>query len=273
MSGTKGRMSAFGTGRDDARRAGKRMRMLPPRMDLPKGLYDPIDGRASCGVGFIVNLKSRKSHRIIRDGLNILENLEHRGAVGADPLMGDGAGILTQIPHTFFAAEAERLGFALPAPGDYAVGVVFLPQDPVKRGQMEAIVDDVIRREGQTVLGWRDVPTDNSRLSKAPEIAATEPFHRQVFIGRGRGVVDEESFERRLFIVRKVISARMYESLGGLTADFYVVSMSCRTVIYKGMFLSYQVAAYYPDLSDPRFESALALVHSASRPTPSRRGA
>ncbi|HMN88043.1 MAG TPA: glutamate synthase central domain-containing protein, partial [Bauldia sp.] len=184
-----------------------------------------------------------------------------RGAVGADPLMGDGAGILTQIPHAFFAAEAERLGFALPAPGEYAVGVLFLPQDPKVRADMEALIADVIAGEGLAVLGWRDVPVDNSCLSKAPEIVATEPFHRQVFIGRGRSIHDEESFERRLFITRKVISSRFYDAFDTIKSDFYVVSMSCRTVIYKGMFLSYQVAAYYRDLHDPRFESALALVH------------
>ncbi len=261
MSGIKGLSIASGTDHASLRRVSKRVRAPLPRMDLPMGLYDPLDDRDSCGVGFIAQLKNRKSHKIVKDGLEILKNLEHRGAVGADPLMGDGAGILTQIPHPFFSAEAERLGFALPELGEYAVGAMFLPQDAVKRAQMEAIVTDVIEREGQKVLGWRDVPSDNSCLSKAPEIAATEPFHRQVFIGRGRSAKDEDAFERRLFIIRKVISARMYELLGGLTSDFYIVSMSCRTVIYKGMFLSYQLEAYYPDLSNPLFELALALVH------------
>ncbi len=253
MGGSEGRNKTF-----DANSVAK----LPIASVRPAmGLYDPLNGRDACGVGFVANLRNQKSHKIVESGLQLLANLEHRGAVGADPLMGDGAGMLCQIPHRFFAAEAKRLGFDLPEPGEYAVGVMFLPQDPVKRAQMETIVNDVIEREGQTVLGWRDVPSDNSCLSKAPEIVATEPFHRQVFIGRGRGAADEDSFERRLFIVRKVISARMYESLGGLTGDFYIVSMSCRTVIYKGMFLSYQLGAYYADLSDPLFESALALVH------------
>ena len=261
MGGIKGASLTFNTGGADTRSAGERMRAPLPRMDTPRGLHDSANEHDSCGVGFIVNLRNNKSNKIVADGLRLLENLEHRGAVGSDPLMGDGAGILTQIPHAMFAAEADRLGFALPAPGEYAIGVLFLPQDPIKRAQMETIVSDVIEREGQTILGWRDVPTDNSCLSKAPEITATEPCHRQVFIGRGRNAKDEDAFERRLFIIRKVISARMYISHGGLTSDFYVVSMSCRTMIYKGMFLSYQLGAYYADLSNPLFESALALVH------------
>ncbi len=223
------------------------------------GLYDPRNEHDSCGVGFIADLSSRASHKIIEDGLKILENLEHRGAVGADPLVGDGAGILVQIPHRFFAAEAERLGHQLPAPGDYAVAHIFLPQDPAVRAEMEKLVEGVIAEEGQKLLFWRDVPVDNSCLS--PNVFDLEPVHRQVFIAGGREDSDEEAFERRLYIVRKVISARVYSGYGGLKNAFYVVSMSCRTVIYKGLFLSYQVGAYYKDLSDPRFESAMALVH------------
>jgi glutamate synthase (NADPH/NADH) large chain len=226
-----------------------------------EGLFDPALEKDSCGVGFIVNLKNKKSHRIVESGLRILENLEHRGATGADPLMGDGAGIMLQIPHAFFAREAKRLGFALPALGEYAVGHIFMPQDAGLRGEIERVVAAAITEEGQVLLGWRDVPVDNTCLSKAPEIAATEPFHRQVFIGRGPAVTDEEAFERRLYLVRKVISARMYERFHGIAADFYIVSMSCRTVVYKGMFLSYQVGAYYRDLHEADFESALALVH------------
>ncbi|MBN9009902.1 MAG: glutamate synthase subunit alpha, partial [Rhizobiales bacterium] len=244
-------------GERQVRRAAKAPVSAPP---LP-GLDNPMDDRDSCGVGFIVNLRKEKSHRIVESGLKILENLEHRGAVGADKLMGDGAGIMVQTPHRFFEAEARKLGIDLPPPGEYAAAVLFLPQDAELRARMEKIVDEVIADEGPVLLGWRDVPVDNSCLSKTPEVAATEPFHRQVFIGRGRGATDEESFERRLYIVRKVISSRMYATFGGLQNDFYVVSMSCRTVIYKGMFLSFQVAAYYKDLSDPKFESAMALVH------------
>ena len=248
-------------GRAIVRRAAKRTPALPARMPLPAGLYDPRNDHDACGVGFVVNLRNEKSHRIIENGLRIVENLTHRGAVGADPLMGDGAGMLIQTPHRFFAAEAERLGFALPAPGDYAVGMIFMPQDAEARKSMEAIVEEVIAEEGQQLLGWRTVPVDNACLSQDPLIAATEPHHRQVFIGKGEDVADEEAFERRLYIVRKVISARIYAAYGGLHNDFYIVSMSCRTVVYKGMFLAYQLGAYYRDLHDPRFESALALVH------------
>ena len=227
----------------------------------PQGLYDPLHERDACGVGFIVNLHNRKSHRIIEDGLKIVENLTHRGAVGADPKMGDGAGMLVQIPHKFFLREAERLGFALPEPGQYAVGHIFMPQDAHQRADMERIVAQSIADEGQVLLGWRDVPVDNSELSHAPEIAVTEPYHRQVFIGRGASIADDEDFERKLYIVRKVISARIYAVYTGLKNDFYIVSMSCRTLVYKGMFLAYQLGSYYRDLSDPDFESALALVH------------
>ncbi|HEY5081276.1 MAG TPA: glutamate synthase large subunit [Bauldia sp.] len=229
--------------------------------DVADGLYDPAHEKDSCGVGFIVNLKNRKSHRIVEDGLRILENLEHRGATGADPLMGDGAGMMVQIPHAFLARETARLGFALPPPRHYAVGHVFMPQDAEMRTVMEKVVAAAIVQEGQVFLGWRDVPTDNACLSKAPEIAATEPLHRQVFIGRGANATDEETFERQLYLVRKVISARIYEKYSGLQNDFYIVSMSCRTLVYKGMFLSYQLGAYFRDLHEPDFESALALVH------------
>ncbi len=232
-----------------------------PAAATPAGLYDPLNERDSCGVGFIVNLHNRKSHRIVEDGLKIVENLTHRGAVGADPKMGDGAGMLVQIPHKFFAAEAKRLGFSLPALGQYAVGHIFMPQDADQRADMEKIVAEGIADEGQVLLGWRDVPVDNTELSHAPEIAITEPFHRQVFIGRGADITDDDDFERKLYIVRKVISARIYERYTGLKNDFYVVSMSCRTLVYKGMFLAYQLGAYYRDLKHPDFESALALVH------------
>ncbi|MDR3473077.1 MAG: glutamate synthase large subunit [Devosia sp.] len=225
------------------------------------GLFDPQREHDACGVGFIVNLRNRKSQQIVQNGLRILENLEHRGAVGADPLMGDGAGIMVQIPHRFFVKEGQRLGFTVPAPGQYAVGFIFMPKDADLRRKMEKVVSRVIEDEGQVVLGWRDVPYDNSSLSKAPEIVATEPCHRQVIIGRGEGVADEDAFERKLYIIRKVCSSKIYSAFEGKPNDFYIVSLSCRTLIYKGMFLAAQLGAYYQDLHDPTFESALALVH------------
>ncbi|MCC6982286.1 MAG: glutamate synthase large subunit [Bauldia sp.] len=225
------------------------------------GLFDPAREHDACGVGFVVDLSDRKSHGIVEDGLQILVNLEHRGAVGADPRVGDGAGILIQTPHRFFAEEAARLGFALPAPGEYAVGMIFFPRAGDLCRKMEEIVEEVIAEEGEELLGWREVPSDNSTLSTAEYIRAKEPTHRQVFIGKGRFKGDEEAFERRLYVLRKVISARIYAAYGGLNNDFYIVSLSCRTIIYKGMFLADQLAAYYPDLRDSRVESALALVH------------
>ncbi|WP_181706802.1 glutamate synthase large subunit [Chthonobacter rhizosphaerae] len=225
------------------------------------GLYSPAHEHDACGVGFIANLKGEKSHSIVANGLQILENLTHRGAVGADPLMGDGAGMLVQIPHDFLKDEARALGFDLPAPGAYAVGHLFMPRDPAFRAWCEQVVAEVVADEGQVLLGWRDVPVDNSSLSKAPEIAATEPVHRQVFIGAGASAADQTEFERRLFILRKVISNKVYAKSGVEDSGFYVVSLSSRTLVYKGMFLAYQLGAYYKDLTDPRFVSALALVH------------
>jgi glutamate synthase (NADPH/NADH) large chain len=225
------------------------------------GLFDPAREHDACGVGFIVNLKNQPSQKIVQNGLAILENLEHRGAVGADPLMGDGAGIMVQIPHRFFAKEAKAHGWHLPEPGKYAVAFIFMPQDAALRRKMELVVEKTIEDEGQTVIGWRDVPHDNSSLSKAPDIVATEPCHRQVIIGRGDDVIGEDEFERKLYIIRKVCSGKIYSAYAGEPTDFYIVSMSCRTLVYKGMFLAAQLGAYYKDLHEPEFESALALVH------------
>jgi len=230
-----------------------------PGMPLAHGLYDPALDKDSCGVGFIADIKGRKSHQLIDDGLRILCNLEHRGAVGADPRMGDGAGILVQIPHRFFAKKAAELGFKLPNPGEYAVGYLFMPTDANWRQIIRDIYAEVIAREGLTLLGWRDVPTNNSTLGES--VKPTEPKHMQVFIGRGKKKFSEDDFERRLYILRKSISNAIYRRRDRRTSGYYPVSISCRTVIYKGMFLADQLGTYYPDLHDPDFESALALVH------------
>ena len=230
-----------------------------PGTPLAQGLYDPALDKDSCGVGFIADIKGRKSHQIIEDGLRILCNLEHRGAVGADPRMGDGAGILVQIPHKFFARKTAELGFKLPKAGEYAVGYLFMPNDTNWRQIIRDIYAEVIAREGLTLLGWRDVPTDNSTLGET--VKPTEPKHMQVFIGRGKKKFSEDEFERRLYILRKSISNAIYRRRERRTSGYYPVSISCRTVIYKGMFLADQLGAYYPDLRDPDFESALALVH------------
>ncbi len=224
-----------------------------------QGLYDPALDKDSCGVGFIADLKGRKSHKLVEDALAILCNLEHRGAVGADPRAGDGAGILVQIPHKFFAKKADRLGFALPNPGEYAVGVLFMPRDPDWRQVIRDIWLQMIKREGMTLIGWRDVPTDNSTLGES--VKPTEPVHQQVFIGRGRKIKSEAEFERRLYILRKSISATIYTRKERRLSGYYPVSISCRTAVYKGMFLADQLGTYYPDLHDKDFETALALVH------------
>lgn len=227
-----------------------------------QGLYDPRNEHDACGVGFVAHMKGQKSHQIVKDGLFILENLTHRGAVGADPLMGDGAGILVQIPDRFFREEMASQGVTLPKAGEYAVGHIFMPRDPSRIDHYKKVIVDVIGEEGQQFLGFRDVPVDNSSLSKAPDIAGTEPHHVQVFIGAGRDAATNHDFERKLFLIRKVLSNRIYDEGGGKeTQDFYPVSLSSSTIVYKGMFLAYQVGAYYKDLADPRFESAVALVH------------
>src|SRR5476649_1364106 len=230
-----------------------------PDTTLGQGLYDPALDKDSCGVGFIADIKGRKSHLIVEDGLRILCNLEHRGATGADPRMGDGAGILVQIPHKFFGKEATRLGFNLPKPGEYAVSQLFMPQDANWRQIIRDMYADMIAREGLTLLGWRDVPKDNASLGES--VKPTEPAHMQVFIGLGNKKYAEEEFERRLYLLRKSISNAIYRRRERRTSGYYPVSISCRTAIYKGMFLADQLGSYYPDLHDPDFESAIALVH------------
>ena len=223
---------------------------LPPR----QGLYDPRNEHDACGVGFVVDIKNRPAHDIIQKGLQILVNLTHRGAVGADKLAGDGAGILIQLPDAFLHEEAERLGFTLPAAGFYAVGQLFMPRDDADRAIAEARLEQVVAARGLTVLGWRDVPVDNTGLPDS--VLSVEPRMRQIFIGRGPACADQDAFERQLFVVHK-----QAQHDGAGKRLFYVVSMSSRTITYKGMFLAEQVKPYFPDLSDPRLKSALALVH------------
>jgi len=220
------------------------------------GLYQPTKEHDACGVGFIAKMSGEASHQIVADGLQILENLTHRGAVGADPLVGDGAGMIIQIPHALYSQDVD---FELPAPGKYAVGHIFLPQGDELRAHCVEIIEGAIAAEGQVLLGWRDVPVNNNCLSTA--VSGSEPVHQQVFIGRGSEIADDDEFERRLYILRKVISNTTYKETDGRDNGFYVVSLSCRTIVYKGMFLAYQLGAYYDDLKDPRCSSAIALVH------------
>ncbi len=227
------------------------LRAYPPA----QGLYDPANERDSCGVGFVCHIKNEKSHRIVRQGLELLERLAHRGAVGADPKAGDGAGILVQIPDAFFRACVD---FELPAEGHYGVGHVFLPKDDHARGEMQATIERHLSEGGQTVLGWRDVPVDNGDLGYS--VLPTEPVVRQVFVACGDNCPDQDAFERKLFVIRKRMDNEI-RAAGYAKTAYYVVSMSSRTINYKGMLLANQVGNYYLDLRDERFTSALALVH------------
>jgi glutamate synthase (NADPH/NADH) large chain len=230
-----------------------------PGLPAAQGLYDPRHEKDACGVGFVADMKNRKSHDIVAKGLLILKNLVHRGAVGADPKAGDGCGMLVQIPHRFFRDEAQKFGFTLPEPGHYAVGQFFLPRDQDVADVCRDIIEKAIKDEGFKLLGLRVPPTDPTDLGES--VLPTEPRHLQVFIGRDSQSTDEDSFERRLFILRKVISNAAYTQKAPRGMGFYPVSLSCRTVTYKGMLLANQLGGYYKDLNDPRFESALALVH------------
>ncbi|MBI3411890.1 MAG: glutamate synthase large subunit [Planctomycetes bacterium] len=254
----------------------------------PQGLYDPWYEHDACGVGFVADLRNRKSHRVIEDALQILLNLEHRGACGCETNTGDGAGILVQMPHRFLAGEAAKRGMTLPAPGEYGVGLVFLPRDPHDRRRCEEFFEAAVRAEGQEMIGWRDVPTDNSSLGATAK--AGEPFMRQIFIRKvglpvgaaSRAAAGERvrlgspdllrssdlhgspdlAFERKLYVIRKLAERSIKQSDIGERDMFYVVSLSSRTLIYKGMLNSRQVRLYFSDLCDKTMESALALVHS-----------
>ncbi|WIY52402.1 glutamate synthase large subunit [Devosia sp. YIM 151766] len=236
-----------------------RHRAAGPEQGRPaaQGLYNPNNEHDACGIGMIANIGNRPSHDVVRKGLEILRNLEHRGAVGADPLMGDGAGILVQTPHAFFA---KALPFELPPRHHYAVAMLFYPNVQALRDRCADLVQRCLADEGLTLLGTRIVPTDNSRLS--PGVIETQPLIEQMVIARPADLTLDE-FERKLLIARKVISNSVYEDIPESDSDngFYVVSMSARTLVYKGMFLADQLGAFYPDLSDPAFESAIALVH------------
>ena len=232
--------------------------VLPPR----QGLYDPRNEHDSCGIGFVANIKNVKSHEIIRQGLTILENLTHRGAVGADPKAGDGAGILIQMPDAFLRAECANSGIDLPPQGEYGVAMLFLPpHDPAAREKCQSLLEQFTAAEGQKVLGWRDVPVDNSDIGES--VRATEPVIRQLFVGRGKACPDQDGFERRLFVIRKQVENATAELVGGMEGmeNFYILSFSSRTLLFKGMVLSHQVRSFYEDLTDERMVSALALVH------------
>ena len=226
-------------------------------MPIAQGLYDPQWEHDACGIGAVVNISGRRDHAIVEHGKQILLNLMHRGAAGADESTGDGAGILLQLPHGFFRAVTETLAFQLPDPKRYGVAMLFLPQDEALRRRCEQIFTELVEDDGLRVLGWRDVPSKNDCLGNLAR--STEPVMRQAFVdGQGR---EDEDLERRLYVVRKRIERRVAETLGEAAQEFYVPSMSCRTIVYKGMFLAPQLFDYYPDLADERVRTALAIVH------------
>jgi len=225
-----------------------------------QGLYQPGAEHDACGVGFVAHIKGQKAHSIVEQGLKILENLDHRGAVGADKLMGDGAGILIQIPDEFYRAEMAVQGIELPPPGEFGVGMIFLPKEHASRLACVQELERAVKAEGQVLLGWRDVPVDRE-MPMSPAVRAKEPVIRQIFIGRGADVIVPDALERKLYVIRKTASAAIQALKLTHSREYYVPSMSCRTVIYKGLLLANQVGQYYRDLADVRTTSAMALVH------------
>ncbi|CAL63191.1 Glutamate synthase [NADPH] large chain (NADPH-GOGAT) [Herminiimonas arsenicoxydans] len=225
-----------------------------------QGLYDPANEHDACGVGFVAHIKGKKSHSIVEQGLLILKNIDHRGAVGADKLMGDGAGILIQIPDQYYREEMAKQGINLPPAGEYGVGMVFLPKEHASRIACEQELERSVLAEGQVVLGWRDVLVDKD-MPMSPTVREKEPVIRQIFIGRGQDIMVTDALERKLYVIRKS-SGHAIQALHLLHGqEFFVPSMSARTVVYKGLLLADQVGEYYKDLQDPRCVSALALVH------------
>jgi len=227
---------------------------LPPA----QGLYDPAHEHDACGMGFVASIGGRKSHDIILQGIQVLISLTHRGACGCDPETGDGAGILIQIPHQFFARECARLGFTLPAAGSYAVGMTFLPVERHQRLQCEGILERIVREEGLTVLGWRDTPVDGAAVGRVAR--ASQPYIEQILIARPEAM-EEDAFERKLYVVRKRAESEVAASDMQERGMFYLPSLSARTIVYKGLLLAPQIANFYTELSDPDVTSALCLVH------------
>ncbi|HEX2660491.1 MAG TPA: glutamate synthase subunit alpha, partial [Polyangia bacterium] len=225
-----------------------------------QGLYDSSNEHDACGVGFVVDIKGRKSKQIVQDALQVLLNLQHRGATGCEKNTGDGAGILMQVPHRFLAEECAKLKIKLPAAGQYGVGLVFLPNDPASQDACEKMFEAVARAEGQPFLGWRTVPTDNHMLGNSAK--ESQPVIKQVFIGRGAQMTDDLAFERKLYVIRRLVRHQVRQSYLPGRNQFYITGLSARTIIYKGMLNCDQLRLFYPDLADDRVESALAMVHS-----------
>ncbi len=229
-------------------------RGLPPA----QGLYDPAQEHDACGIGFVASIGGHKSHDIIQKGIQVLLNLAHRGACGCDPETGDGAGVLIQIPHKFFARECEKLGFALPKAGTYGVGMTFLPVEKHQRLQCEGILERIVREEGLSLIGWRDTPVYASAIGRVAR--ASQPYIQQIFVKCAQGM-NEDAFERKLYIVRKRVENEVRKSGMEDAEMFYIPSLSGRTIVYKGLLQASQIANFYRELSDPDAVSALCLVH------------
>ncbi len=223
-----------------------------------QGLYDPRNEHDACGIGFVANIKGQKSHDIILKGIQVLINLTHRGACGCDPETGDGAGVLIQIPHRFFVRECAKLGFTLPQPGEYGVGMTFLPVERHARLQCEGVIERIVREEGLSMLGWRDTPIEGTAIGRVAR--GSQPYIQQIFIARAKGM-HEDDLERKLYIVRKRAESEIGASSISDKSFFYIPSLSARTIVYKGLLLAPQIANFYPELSDPEVVSALCLVH------------
>src|SRR6266436_2314305 len=224
-----------------------------------QGLYDPRCEHDACGVGFVVDIKGRRSHTIVRQALQVLINLLHRGACGCEANTGDGAGVLLQVPDKFLRRECDRLGIPLPPPKEYGCGLVFLPRDPEQRDRVRALLHSIVDEEGQRLLGWRDVPTDDHLIGASA--LSVEPHITQVLIGRGPAVRDHTHFERKLYVIRKLFEKAVVALDIPENTFAYMPSLSSNTLIYKGMLSADQIETMYPDLTDPDVESALALVH------------
>src|SRR3954454_12293889 len=233
-------------------------RLNPNGLPPAQGLYDPANEHDACGIGFVASIKGNKSHDIIRKGIRVLLNLAHRGACGCDPETGDGAGVLIQIPHQFFARECAKLGFTLPEPGSYAVAMVFLPVEKHGRLQCEGVLERIIREEGLSLLGWRDTPVYASSIGRVAR--GSQPYIQQMFVACP-AEMDEDAFERKLYVVRKRAENEVRELGMEDGESFYIPSLSCRTIVYKGLLLASQITNFYRELADPDVVSALCLVH------------
>src|SRR5919106_2839040 len=257
--------------KDDGKRSASRRRGKPVNEDAgmtqslyagqspAQGLYHPDHEHDACGVGFVVDIQGRRSHAIVRKALQVLINLLHRGACGCEPNTGDGAGVLVQMPDKFLRRVCARQGLTLPPAGEYGAGLVFLPRQPMQADKVRALLHSIVEEEGQHLLGWRDVPTDDQLLGASAR--SVEPTIKQVFVGRGPGVRDRAQFERKLYVIRRLFEKAMVGLDIPEKTFAYVPSLSCNTFIYKGMLSADQIETMYPDLVDPDMESALALVH------------